>query len=184
MIRTIRYLLLMAALLLLGLQGLNLYHYQQQRSLNRQLAHPENMGADANPADAPELLFARAHYLMQQQQADAALALYAQVAGQPGADAALQEASRYNSGLIYLRQALEAQHADQASEHSRFLPLLELAAHELHAVVSSNPAHYDARLSLEQTLRLLPRESRSQAGWKENRTSVFSHISGVSSGGP
>ncbi|HPE61991.1 MAG: hypothetical protein KDI15_06765 [Thiothrix sp.] len=184
MIRALRYLLLGVALLLLAWQAVNLYRYQQQQTLNRQLAQPESIDTDNSRTNIPVLLFARAHYLLQQQQTDAALTLYARVASHPEVPTALQEASHYNSGLIYLRQALAARQADEAAVQSRFLPLLELAAHELHTVVSNNPAHYDARLSLEQTLRLLPGESRSQAGWQENRTSVFSHISGVSGGGP
>ncbi len=112
----------------------------------------ERGSALALGATAPaEALFAQARELEEKPDVQGALALYKRLQREAAPDIAL--ASRYNSGNLYLRQALEV----TADEQRHILvPLVELAKESYRAVLRADPQHWEAKYNLERALRLVP----------------------------
>ena len=69
--------------------------------------------------------------------------------GRPG----LSEAARFNTGNLYLRQALAL---DPGTEADLVLPLAELAKEAYRELLRRRPDHWDARYNLERALLLAP----------------------------
>ena len=184
MVSASKYLLLLLALLIVFALLWLSHNITQAKQQHQLISHPERLALETGDSDdyPANVLFARAYYLTQQQETAEALALYNQLMHRPNEP--LAQASRYNTGLIYLQQALDARHSGDKKVNSQFMPLLEVATQAFREVLTQNPQHYDARLALEQALAEIPEGSLNTAGWKENRTSIFSHVSGVSKGGP
>ncbi|MEZ5450140.1 MAG: hypothetical protein R3E89_14610 [Thiolinea sp.] len=174
-------LLYLTSLLLLAGLLLTAYSWWQAVRNNDLIRHPEKI--DPHTTEA-ELLFAHAHYQAQQDM-QTGIALYNQAANlarQQGKQK-IQLDSQYNMGRLYLQQALAARQSSQPREGQQFLPLAELAQAEFRAVLRTDPGYYNARLSLEQTLSLLPEDNATTAGWKELRRSNYSHQAGAAGGG-
>jgi len=82
-----------------------------------------------------------------------ALAQYNRIENEETAPAALRLAARFNSGNLYLRDAIEA--ADGGDTASA-MPNFELAKAAYRAVLRTEPGHMAARYNLERALRRLP----------------------------
>lgn len=142
-----------AALVLLALlvaaalvEGLGL---ARDRALNRAIADGSVLTL-AGDLPAPAL-FARAYHLERKGNHQAALDLYQRVAA--AGDPALAQAARYNSGNIYLRQALRL--AD-AGTPQQMLSLAELAKGSYREALRGDSGDWDAKYNLERALRLVP----------------------------
>ena len=188
MVSLLRNLLLLACVLLVVALFWLSNSIRQTEDNNRLSGAPETTDPQTQSYnDYPaSVLFARAKYQSQQQETANALELYNHIvhSHEAGVPRTLAEASRYNGGLIRLQQALNARHSADKKMNTQFLPLLEMAIMDFREVLNRNPQHYDARLALEQALGEIEETVPNKAGWKENRSSVFSHVSGVAKGGP
>jgi mxaK protein len=107
-------------------------------------------GAGTEPErTAPNLLFAQAHELATQEQAEAALVRYRLLYPDPS----LGAAARYNSANLMLRQGLALRGGDNAAQA---LPLIELAKQSYRQVLRAEPEHWDARYNYERAQRAQP----------------------------
>jgi mxaK protein len=98
---------------------------------------------------APELQFVQAQAMAASGAVDAALKRYQAVQG----DARLQQAARYNSANLLLREAMRVR---EGPEPGQAIALIELAKELYRGVLRDDPGHWDARYNLERAQRLLP----------------------------
>jgi mxaK protein len=101
----------------------------------------------------PEELFAAAVKTAGTGKITEALALYNRVENDDSSLPTLRLAARFNSGNLYLRDAIEA--AD-AGETAAAIPNFELAKASYRSVLRSEPLQMDARYNLERALRRNP----------------------------
>lgn len=111
--------------------------------------------ADKALADSPvaEEAFAAALRLAREGKVAPALAQYNRVENDEAAAGALRRAARFNSGNLYLRDAIEA--AD-AGDTAAATPQFELAKAAYRVVLHGDPQHMSARYNLERALRRAP----------------------------
>jgi mxaK protein len=148
--------LLLAVLLLLGLLARDARQLWRAWRFNAAIAAQAVLPPDGQQATAPVshlqpgwLLFVHAHGAAQAGRLQEALSLYKDAAADPG----VAVAALYNSGNLYLRDALElaAQGALQQSPQS-----VELAKQQYRQVLRRVPDHWPARYNLERALWLAP----------------------------
>lgn len=108
-------------------------------------------GDAAAHAASPEAQFVRAHRLAQRGELRSALAAYQAVVSSDAP--ALRLEALYNSGNLYLREALRLR-AEAAELQA--VPLLELAKRSYREALREAPQLWDARYNLERALRLAP----------------------------
>ena len=139
--------------------------------------------ADA-PGQPPEVRFAQAHALAQDQAASAAresaLNRYRALQG----DARLGAAARFNSANLLVRQAVEVQASTQPGQA---IALLELAKEYYRDVLRDDPAQWDARYNLERAQRLLPdpeEDDGAPVSAERNRERAVTTMRGYSPGLP
>jgi mxaK protein len=148
MTRSHKRLLALLALLAAAL-AVDAVHLSRIRLLNRAIAD----GSVASLAGdfPPEAMFARAYDLERRGDHQAALNLYKQL--ESGGDRTLRQATQYNTGNVYLRQALVARDSDSLQQ---MLPLAELAKNAYREILREDSQDWDAKYNLERTLRLVP----------------------------
>ena len=108
--------------------------------------------ATANSA-VPEEAFAAGVALAKAGKVGPALAQYNRIENDEAAPASLRLAARFNSGNLYLRDAIEA--AD-SGDTAAAMPNFELAKAAYRVVLRADPDHMPARYNLERALRRLP----------------------------
>lgn len=101
----------------------------------------------------PEEAFAAGVALARAGKVGPALAQYNRVENDDAAPQALRLAARFNSGNLYLRDAIEA--AD-AGDTAAATPNFELAKAAYRVVLHADPSHVAARYNLERALRRSP----------------------------
>lgn len=101
----------------------------------------------------PRLRFAAAYAQGAQGKVQEALNAYRELAGSP--DASIRRNAKFNSGNLYLQQALAAR-ADPKADASAALTLMELAKQSYRDVLREDSGDWDARYNLEAALRLDP----------------------------
>jgi len=101
----------------------------------------------------PEEAFAAGVALARADKVGAALAQYNRIENDESVPEALRLAARFNSGNLYLRDAIEA--AD-AGDTAAAIPNFELAKAAYRVVLRADPDHMPARYNLERALRRAP----------------------------
>ncbi|MFZ4498866.1 MAG: hypothetical protein ACOYMX_04095 [Burkholderiales bacterium] len=107
----------------------------------------------------PEEAFAAGVALAKAGKVGPALAQYNRIENDEAAPEALRLAARFNSGNLYLRDAIEA--ADSGDTASA-IPNFELAKAAYRVVLRTDPGHMAARYNLERALRRLPEVEQAQ----------------------
>lgn len=110
-------------------------------------------GKAAADSQVPEEAFAAGLRFARAGKVPAALAQYNRVENEETASPALRRAARFNSGNLYLRDAIEA--AD-AGDTAAATPQFELAKAAYRVVLRADPQHMSARYNLERALRRAP----------------------------
>lgn len=116
-------------------------------------------GKAAADSPVPEEAFAAGLRFAREGKIAPALAQYNRVENNESASSALRRAARFNSGNLYLRDAIEA--AD-ASDNAAATPNFELAKAAYRVVLKSEPRHMAARYNLERALRRSPEAEQSE----------------------
>jgi len=115
----------------------------------------ERIVAQRPLAESPvaEEAFAAGLVLAQKGKVGQALAQYNRVENDEAASGTLRRAARFNSGNLYLRDAIEA--AD-SGDMAAATPQFELAKAAYRVVLRGDPIHMSARYNLERALRRAP----------------------------
>ncbi|MBU3693830.1 MAG: MxaK protein [Rhodocyclaceae bacterium] len=126
-------------------------------------ANEVNTRIAANQARAqsalPEEVFAAGVALARAGKVGPALAQYNRVENDDSAPDWLRRAARFNSGNLYLRDAVEA--AD-AGDTAAATPNFELAKAAYRHVLRADPGHMAARYNLERALRRSPEAEQAE----------------------
>lgn len=125
--------------------------YRLQRASSINAAIERGAALALGTGVPPAALFAQARELEAKGDRQGALALYKRL--QRESARALALAARYNSGNVYLRQALQLSDEEQ---RQLMVPLTELAKESYRAVLRADPLNWDAKYNLERALRLVP----------------------------
>ena len=129
-----------------ALAGNYAWHWQQARQLNAAIAMAGQSNAPMDEQPTPESQLARAIALSRNGASDAAIKAYeALVHGKPDE---IRQAALYNQGNLYLREALK--------EGNAGMPLIELSKQSYRTLLRMDSKSWDARVNLEQALRLAP----------------------------
>ena len=107
----------------------------------------------------PEEAFAAGVALAKAGKVGPALAQYNRIENDESAPRALQLSARFNSGNLYLRDAIEA--AD-AGDRASATPNFELAKAAYRVVLRADPRHMAARYNLERALRRSPEVEQTE----------------------
>lgn len=157
MIRTRWLVALLTVLAIAGAaDGFLLWRAQQwNRVIDGGATEAGEMAADKQP---PEASFAEAYRAERAGDLQTALNLYKRVeqSGSPE----LSLAARYNSGNLYLEEALALGKSDGGKNA---LPMAELAKESYRGVLRRNSRDWDAKYNLERALRAFP-DSGAQSG--------------------
>jgi mxaK protein len=101
----------------------------------------------------PEEAFAAGLRYAREGKVTSALAQYNRVENDEAASGALRRAARFNSGNVYLRDAIEAM---DGGDSAAATPQFELAKAAYRVVLHADPHHMAARYNLERALRRAP----------------------------
>ncbi len=115
----------------------------------------DDMAAGKTP---PAASFAAAYRAEQAGDAQTALNLYKRVEQSDSLELSL--AARYNSGNLYLEEALALRAGDG---DKNALPMAELAKESYRGVLRRDSRHWDAKYNLERALRVFP-DAGTQSG--------------------
>ena len=107
----------------------------------------------------PEEAFAAGVALARAEKVGPALAQYNRIENDEAAAEALRLSARFNSGNLYLRDAIEA--AD-AGDTAVAIPNFELAKAAYRVVLRADPTHMAARYNLERALRRAPEVEQAE----------------------
>lgn len=110
-------------------------------------------------SSAPEEAFAAGVALALADKVGPALAQYNRIENDDSAPESLRLAARFNSGNLYLRDAIEA--AD-AGDTASAIPNFELAKAAYRVVLRADPSHMAARYNLERALRRSPEVEQTE----------------------
>lgn len=157
------------------------FHVYGLFRIERALEKPE---AIAIEEDTPvELIFAKARYLSQQGDFQAALQLYQRMSQKAGSK--YFESAKYNMGHIYLTEAARLWNQQGVYAYSQVLTWSRLAQRAFREVLAVNPSNWDARFNLEYALRIaLPPREVEKANWTGHKSSVHAIYPGIPGGGP
>ncbi len=110
-------------------------------------------------SSVPEEAFAAGVALARADKVGPALAQYNRIENDDSTPASLRLAARFNSGNLYLRDAIEA--AD-AGDTASAIPNFELAKAAYRVVLRADPSHMAARYNLERALRRSPEVEQTE----------------------
>lgn len=110
-------------------------------------------------SSVPEEAFAAGVALARADKVGPALAQYNRIENDDSAPESLRLAARFNSGNLYLRDAIEA--AD-AGDTASAIPNFELAKAAYRVVLRADPSHMAARYNLERALRRSPEVEQTE----------------------
>ncbi|MBC7945594.1 MAG: MxaK protein [Burkholderiales bacterium] len=148
--------LLAALAIASAVDGLLLWQAQQwNRVIAGGVTEAGEMAAGALP---PEAGFAEAYRAGRAGDLQTALNLYKRVEQSDSLELSL--AARYNSGNLYLEEALELRDSDG---EKNALPMAELAKESYRGVLRRDSRYWDAKYNLERALRAFP-DSAAQSG--------------------
>ncbi len=116
-------------------------------------------GKAVTSSSVPEEAFAAGVALAKAGKVGPALAQYNRIENDDSAPASLRVAARFNSGNLYLRDAIEA--AD-AGDTASATPNFELAKAAYRVVLRADPGHMAARYNLERALRRSPEVEQAE----------------------
>jgi len=154
--------------------------YQTER-LNRAMAKPETIAIDEHTP--PLWVFAKARWLDQTGQPEAAARLYGSLRNTPDLD--LRARALHNLGTLYLRDGAKRWNAHGVLEYAHVSTQLLLAKENLREALRLNPQDWDARHNLEYAYRITPPpKEQGKADFKGTKSSVFSTLPGLPAGGP
>ncbi|PZQ13696.1 MAG: hypothetical protein DI565_14235 [Ancylobacter novellus] len=141
-------LLLLAALAWLAQAGWTLYGERAERRVADALA----ASREVRPPDdaSPELVFARAHYLLVRDRIDEAQALVGRIVDRGGPKLAAR--FHYDIGNARARRALGAV---EASQIDKAIPEVRLAKDAYRSALRADPDLWDARYNLDVVMRLV-----------------------------
>ncbi len=155
MIRPRWLVVLLAAVAIAGaIDGFLVWHAQQW---NRLIAGGA-AGKMATGTPPPEANFAEAYRAERAGDLQTALNLYKRVEQSDSPELSL--AARYNSGNLYLNEALALRESDGGKNA---LPMAELAKESYRGVLRRDSRHWDAKYNLERALRAFP-DAGAQSG--------------------
>lgn len=151
----------------------------QNRTIERLLAGEDISVAGDAP---PEVVFARAHWLMQKNRGDEAIELFNRLEGKgdPGFRARL----RYNLGNLYLARAIAL---TEQSEFARAFTLAALAKDLYREALRLESQDWDAKYNLEVAMRLvpdLPQAETDEPDKQRRQQGLWSSIPGFPRGLP
>jgi mxaK protein len=150
------------------------------RSLNGLISQP--LSAKPDDAAPPELVFARAYALAQNDRAEAAR-LYG-VLLEKG-DAPFRARVRYNLGTLYLQDAARLWNAKGVLEYVRVNTLVAAAKEHLREALRLAPSHWNARYNLEYAYRITPPpKEQPKSDFKASKGSVYATIPSLPGGAP
>ncbi len=159
----------------------NLLKLETARNLNLDIDHPESIAViETTP---PELLFARAHWQLVQDNPLEAIRLYGAI--QSRGDDAFRMRVHYNLGTLYLNEAFKLWKTFGLNEYIRINTLLEAAKDNLKVALTIDPDLEAARYNLDLAYRITPPpRERDKNNFQGNKSSVFSTLPSLPGGGP
>lgn len=159
MIRTVRHIMIWAALALSLVSGVYfswlLFDVYRENKLIEQLLSGVDIDINKVVTGHPELRLVRAHYLKQKRQYDEAFSALSLIMDK--GDWQFQTKVRYNLGNQYLEQAVEQVETMNMNEA---LPLAGLAKQAYRQALQIDSRNWDAKYNLEVAMRLLPEMDR------------------------
>lgn len=148
--------------------------------LNAELEFPEQIELTAE--SPPELIFARAHWLEQNEPLEA-IRLYGTIIQRSPPE--LMARIRYNLGSLYLKDAAKLWKKNGLSEYIRINTLLGAAKDNLRESLALDPTNWQARFNLEYAERITPPpKERPKNDFQGNKGSVFATLPTIPGGGP
>ena len=170
-----------AALLVMPYIIWNLLKLETARNLNFDIDHPETIAViETTP---PELLFAKAHWQLEEDNPLEAIRLYGAI--QSKGDDAFRMRVHYNLGTLYLREAFKLWKTFGLNEYIRINTLLEAAKDNLRVALQMDPDLEAARYNLDLAYRITPPpRERDKNNFQGNKSSVFSTLPSLPGGGP
>lgn len=176
--RRITRIVLLLLVVVLVAAAIDLVSWWQLRRLGERIAAVADTPAGADEPAA--LRFARAAWLGERGEIDAALNLYRGL----HADAELGHAARYNAANLLMRQAVALRETAAAGQA---VTLVELAKQGYRELLRDDPLHWDARYNYERAQRLQPEPETMDPSIAEPRTDAeraATTMRGVSPGLP
>lgn len=142
-------LMLLILLLALAAASASAYQLQQAYAYNHALQHTQ-----LSKINTPNYVFRDGVILADRGDRQAALVHYSSVA--TAATATLRQAAYYNSGNLYLRQAMQLLDTQGLAAWDSVNPLLAMAKDSYRSALRINPHWLEAKYNLELCLRLSP----------------------------
>ncbi len=130
----------------------------------------------------PEVMFARAHWLMQKNRGDEAIELFNRLEGK--GDPEFRARSHYNLGNLYLARAIAL---TERSEFARAFTLTILAKDLYREALRLDSRDWDAKYNLEVAMRLvpdLPQAETDEPDKQRRQQGLWSSIPGFPRGLP
>ncbi|MDQ3773513.1 MAG: MxaK protein [Pseudomonadota bacterium] len=130
----------------------------------------------------PEVMFARAHWLMQKNRGDEAIDLFNRLEGK--GDPEFRARLRYNLGNLYLTRAIAL---TEQSEYERAFTLTALAKDLYREALRLDSWDWDAKYNLEVAMRLvpdLPQAETDEPDQQRRQQGLWSSIPGFPRGLP
>jgi mxaK protein len=134
-------------------------------------------------AVAPQAVFARAYFLAQRGDNEAALNLYKRLQDDNGDFGALARAAGFNAGNIHLREAIMLQKTRGDATLGAIITPAELAKQAYRDVLRGDSRDWEARFNLERVLRLLP-DAENTSGTPEQSERAATTMRNVTLGLP
>lgn len=169
--------LLLAALVMWLWSAVNWYDIGRERYAQ---AHLEWVEADQDCP--PSALLAKGNQFATQGDWESALKFYA--AAHQVNDPRLREMARYNSGVLYLRQAHKEWNRLGVYAADQINPWLDLAEAAFREVLRRNPWHFSARYNLELAIRIRPPPKEQKTRMEGRKQSIHAILPGVPGGAP